>query len=55
MLSDSYGKDYTNTFRKDFKANSYLVGLSAPIGGASNVFGSWQMVDPKGDYARIVT
>lgn len=52
MLSDSYGKDYTNTFRKDFKANSYLVGLSAPIGGASNVFGSWQMVDPKGDYAK---
>ncbi|MBO9354514.1 porin [Bordetella petrii] len=28
------------------KVNSYLVGLSAPIGGASNVFGSWQRADP---------
>ncbi|CFU89687.1 outer membrane porin protein [Bordetella pertussis] len=36
-----------NTFADGFKANSYMVGLSAPIGGASNVFGSWQMVDPK--------
>ncbi|SUV69568.1 outer membrane porin protein [Bordetella avium] len=36
----------TNVFADGFKANSYMVGLSAPIGGASNVFGSWQMVDP---------
>lgn len=27
-----------------FRANSYLVGLSAPIGAASKVFGSWQRV-----------
>src|SRR5690606_3055398 len=32
-----------------FKANSYMVGLSAPIGGASKLFGSWQMVDPSND------
>ncbi|AHV91363.1 porin [Bordetella holmesii] len=36
----------SNVFADGFKANSYMVGLSAPIGGASNVFGSWQMVDP---------
>lgn len=32
-----------------FRANSYLVGLSAPIGAASNVFGSWQRVSVNGD------
>src|SRR5690606_24256368 len=36
-------------FADGFRANSYLVGLSAPIGGASNIFASWQMVDPKND------
>ena len=36
----------SNIFVDGFKANSYMVGLSAPIGGASKVFGSWQMVDP---------
>ncbi|CAB3647106.1 porin [Achromobacter marplatensis] len=35
-----------SVFADGFKANSYLVGLSAPIGGASSLFGSWQMVDP---------
>ncbi|WP_313697305.1 porin [Achromobacter sp.] len=35
-----------NVFADGFKANSYMVGLSAPIGGASSLFGSWQMVDP---------
>lgn len=40
------GDGITNTFADGFKANSYLVGLSAPIGGASSLFGSWQMVDP---------
>ena len=52
VLSKVASDEFTNTFRKDFKANSYLVGLSAPIGGASNVFGSWQMVDPKGNFAN---
>ncbi|WAI82984.1 MULTISPECIES: porin [Achromobacter] len=35
-----------NQFADGFKSNSYMVGLSAPIGGASKLFGSWQMVDP---------
>lgn len=35
-------------FADDFRANSYLVGLSAPIGAASNVFGSWQHVSVGG-------
>ncbi|OZI39174.1 porin [Bordetella genomosp. 1] len=39
----------TNAFADGFKANSYLVGLSAPIGGASSLFGSWQRVDPSND------
>ena len=37
------------TFADGFKSNSYMVGLSAPIGGASQIFGSWQMVDPSND------
>ena len=28
--------------------NSYLVGLSAPIGGAHKVFGSWTLAQPSG-------
>ncbi|MVW73003.1 porin [Bordetella sp. 15P40C-2] len=40
-----YGMEFAN----NFKANSYMVGLSAPIGGASKLFGSWQMVDPSND------
>lgn len=51
LLSKNIADNLTNTFQKNFKANSYLVGLSAPIGGASNVFGSWQMVDPKGSFS----
>ncbi|MBO1111907.1 porin [Bordetella petrii] len=39
----------SNVFADGFKANSYMVGLSAPIGGASKLFGSWQMVDPSND------
>jgi len=36
-------------FAEDFRSNSYMVGLTMPIGGASSLFGSWQMVDPKND------
>ncbi|CAM4343383.1 porin [Bordetella muralis] len=39
----------SNLFADGFKANSYMVGLTAPIGGASKLFGSWQMVDPSND------
>lgn len=38
----------TNAFADGFKANSYLLGLSAPIGGASSLFGSWQRVSASG-------
>ncbi|WP_107316246.1 porin [Achromobacter xylosoxidans] len=40
------GKSFSsNVVAKDFKSNSYLVGLSAPIGGAGNVLFSWQRAD----------
>src|SRR5690606_31426535 len=39
----------SNAFADGFKSNSYMVGLTAPIGGASKLFGSWQMVDPSND------
>ncbi|OZI70831.1 porin [Bordetella genomosp. 12] len=39
----------SNTAKADFKANSYLVGLSAPVGKAGNVLFSWQRADPKND------
>jgi predicted porin len=35
----------TNVAVSGFKANSYLVGLSVPIGGASNILASWQRAD----------
>lgn len=34
------------SFNTNAGSNSYLVGLSAPIGGAHNVFASWQMAQP---------
>jgi GBP family porin len=36
----------TNRNVNDFKANSYLVGLTAPIGASSSLFGSWQHASP---------
>lgn len=39
----------TYSFADGFRANSYLVGLTAPLGGATSLFGSWQMIDPKND------
>ncbi|MGB3818364.1 porin [Achromobacter pulmonis] len=35
----------TNAIAKDFKSNAYLVGLSAPLGGAGNLMVSWQRAD----------
>lgn len=37
-----------------FKANSYLVGLSAPIGNGNLMF-SWQMSDPNGSSDEVKT
>jgi GBP family porin len=36
----------TNSVVDNSKVKSYLVGLTAPIGGSSSVFGSWQRADP---------
>lgn len=41
-------------FSDGFRANSYLVGLSAPIGSTSNVFGSWQRVSVGGGDSSVV-
>jgi len=30
-----------------FRASSYLVGATVPLGAAANLFGSWQRIDPK--------
>jgi len=38
-----------NTSASGFRASSYLVGLTVPLGAATNVFGSWQRIDPKND------
>ncbi|MFY3689436.1 porin, partial [Achromobacter ruhlandii] len=35
----------SNAVAKDFKSNSYLVGLSAPMGGAGSILASWQRAD----------
>ncbi len=40
-----------NQFDKGFKSNSYLIGLSAPI-GAGKVMASWTMVDPRSNPDR---
>lgn len=53
----AHGIGYTaDRFTWDgLRINSYLVGLSAPIGAASSVFGSWQRADPnKNLYAMDV-
>ncbi|MDQ8032361.1 MAG: porin [Bordetella sp.] len=39
----------SNVAADGFRANSYLVGLSLPIGGASNLLASWQRSAPKND------
>ncbi|MFY2843031.1 porin, partial [Achromobacter ruhlandii] len=40
------GKSFSsNVVAKDFKSNSYLVGLSAPVGGAGSIMASWQRAD----------
>ncbi|MFY4260777.1 porin [Achromobacter xylosoxidans] len=37
--NDTFG---TYNYAEDFKANSYMLGATLPLGGASNLFGSWQ-------------
>ncbi|WP_144639905.1 porin [Bordetella genomosp. 13] len=38
----------TYRFADGFRANSYMAGLTVPL-GATSLFGSWQMIDPKND------
>jgi len=38
-----------DVFAKGFKANSYMLGLSAPLGDGSKVFTSWQHIKPKNE------
>jgi len=42
----------SNSFDNGPKVNSYMVGLSAPLGGGSKVFASWLMADPKDSDAQ---
>jgi len=44
----AFGGSYRST-AGGFRANSWMVGATAPIGGASKLFGSWQRVDPRGN------
>jgi len=43
------GAEGQSAFANDFKANSYMVGLTVPLGAATKLLGSWQMVDPSND------
>jgi len=43
---NSYG---TDRFRKGFKADSFMLGVTAPIADGSKVFASWQRIKPKND------
>jgi len=36
-------------FAKGFRANSYMLGLSAPLGEGSKIFASWQHIKPKNE------
>jgi predicted porin len=37
----------SNTYSDDFKTQQWMLGFSAPIGGATSVFGSWQRANVK--------
>ena len=37
----------TNVYSDDFKSQQWMLGVSAPIGGATSVFGSWQRANVK--------
>jgi len=52
-----FGLPYYNSvlaYDKGFKSNSYLVGLSAPV-GAGKILASWHMVDPRSRPDRIAS
>lgn len=37
----------TGSVASGFRASSYLVGATVPLGAATNLFGSWQRIDPR--------
>jgi len=43
-VANAYG---TERFAKGFKADSFMLGLTAPLGDGSKVFTSWQRIKPK--------
>ncbi|MFP3742717.1 porin [Achromobacter sp. SIMBA_011] len=45
-LNDKLG---TMHYAGGFKANSYMLGATLPLGGTSNLFSSWQHVSPSND------
>jgi len=45
-VADAYG---TESFAKGFKADSFMLGLTAPLSEGSKVFTSWQRIKPKND------
>jgi len=49
LNSYSTGINAGERFAKGFRANSYMLGLTAPINEGSKVFTSWQHIKPKND------
>ena len=44
--TNAYGN---GTNASGFRASSYMVGATVPLGAATNLFGSWQRIDPRND------
>ena len=63
ITTNNTGVDYSGAgnsssgiiFNQDIGNNTYLVGLSAPIAGGHNVFGSWQMAQPNSSLRDVMS
>lgn len=42
-------------FEQSFRNRSYLFGVSAPVGASGTMFGSWQMMQPVGEWGGQAT
>ena len=42
-------------FDQDFRSRSYFVGAFVPVGGRGTIIGSWQMMQPAGEYRGEVS
>lgn len=38
-------------FEQSFRNRAYLVGATLPVGGSGSLFGSWQMMQPTGEFS----